>query len=91
MAATLSVFYQNVRGLRTKADDFMPNLATTKYDVVCLTETWLRDGIPDSHYFTPSYKVYRRDRDYQTTGQKYGGGVLIACESSLSSHRRPDL
>lgn len=91
MSEVLSIFYQNVRGLRTKADEFMSNLITADLDVICLSETWLCDGIPNSNYFTPNYNVYRRDRDYISTGQKLGGGVLIALHSSLESHRRFDL
>lgn len=57
MAATISVCYQNVRGLRTNADEFMPNIVTMKFDAFGLTETWLCNGIPDSNYFAPNYKV----------------------------------
>lgn len=69
----------------------MSNLITADFDVICLSETWLCDGIPNSNYFTPNYNVYRRDRDYISTGQKLGGGVLIALHSSLESQRRFDL
>lgn len=91
MAHKVSVFYQNVRGLRTKAAEFMSNLVGSPHNIFCLSETWLCNNIPDTNYFTPKFNVYRRDRDYACTGQKLGGGVLIACEVSVDSHRRFDL
>lgn len=91
MTHKLSVFYQNVRGLRTKADEFLYNSTNSSHDIICITETWLCDGISVSSYFNPSYTVYRRDRDYLCTGQTMGGGVLIATKVSVASHRRFDL
>ncbi|CAN7974975.1 unnamed protein product [Ixodes persulcatus] len=88
---TIKVYYQNVRGLRTKADEFSSNLALSSFDIICLTETWLCAEIHDSQYFTNDYTVFRRDRDYSATGQRFGGGVLIAVSSKLKSCRRQDL
>lgn len=88
---TIKVYYQNVRGLRTKADEFSSNLALSSFDIICLTETWLCAEIHDSQYFANDYTVFRRDRDYSATGQRFGGGVLIAVSSKLKSCRRQDL
>lgn len=72
-----TLYYQNVRGLRTTADDFYSNVATANYPILCLTETWLDDSCASAQYFTPGYTVFRRDRNYALTNQKRGGGVLI--------------
>lgn len=58
-----TLYYQNVRGLRTKADDFYSNVATANYPILCLTETWLDDSCASAQYFTPGYTVFRRDRN----------------------------
>ena len=32
-------------------------------DIVCVTETWLSDNVPDEQYCIPGYKLFRKDRD----------------------------
>lgn len=81
---TLSVYYQNVRGLRSKTNVFFRNIMLVEFDVVCLTETWLLPGIYDSELFDSRYNVYRCDRDYESRGNRFGGGVLIAVRRELS-------
>lgn len=80
----VSVYYQNVRGLRTKTNFFFRNITLAEYDIVCLTETWLLPGIYDSELFDSRYNVYRCDRDYTSRGDQFGGGVLIAVRKDLS-------
>lgn len=81
--APISIFYQNVRGLRTKTSVFYRNVCLNCFDVICLTETWLIDGISDSELFDGRYFVWRRDRSYLQTNQTMGGGVLIAIRREL--------
>lgn len=82
--APINIYYQNVRGLRTKTAVFFRNVCSNSYDVICLTETWLMDGISDSE-FDDGYLVWRRDRDYTHTSQMMGGGVLIAVKRGLAA------
>lgn len=44
------VYYQNVRGLRTKLIDLRmaQSVSSVIYDVIIVVETWLNDGIADS-------------------------------------------
>lgn len=49
------------------------------YDIVILTETWLRDHHLDSEIASPSWQITRFDQP----GDGRGGGVLIAVKSSL--------
>ncbi|XP_055604965.1 uncharacterized protein LOC129753190 [Uranotaenia lowii] len=81
----LSVYYQNVRGLRTKIDDFYLSAREADYDVIVLTETWLNDEIFSQQLFGDVYDVYRNDRDALTTGKRRGGGVLIAVANRWNS------
>lgn len=87
--ATISVYYQNVRGLRTKITDFYLSAIATDYDVVVLTETWLNDEICSPQLFGDLYTVYRNDRDPFSTGKSRGGGVLIAVSTRLTSSELP--
>lgn len=88
---TATLYYQNVRGLRTKSPELLCEISSCSYDIICLTETWLNEEIPSSLYFTPRYAVFRKDRDYRATGQKYGGGALIAIDCGYNAIRRSDL
>lgn len=81
----LSIYYQNVRGLRTKTGTFYTNLLCECYDIVILTETWLCEGICTSELFDNRYSVYRKDRDPTLTGRERGGGCLVAVANKFSS------
>lgn len=83
------MYYQNVRGLRSKTISFYRNLCQCSYDIILLTETWLTDSISDTELFSRDYMVWRRDRNYVQTGQSRGGGVLIAIRNNLSATPKP--
>lgn len=53
----LTLFYQNVRGLRTKLRDIYVSSAALEYDVFLL-ETWLAPEIIDSEIFCNQFNVY---------------------------------
>lgn len=45
------LYYQNCQGLRTKTNIFYRNASGCDYDIIALSETWLRDAIGDSELF----------------------------------------
>ncbi|CAH2084486.1 unnamed protein product [Euphydryas editha] len=45
MSDQLTIYYQNVRGIRTKLHDVYKNVLTCNYQVIVFTETWLNDNI----------------------------------------------
>ena len=47
------------------------------YDVICVTESWLSQDIPDSELVISGYNVFRRDRN------RHGGGIIIFVRDSL--------
>lgn len=83
----LSVYYQNVQGIKTKVSRFRSNVLSSDYDVILLCETWLTDEYSDSEVFDSRYMVYRQDRDRHLTGKKDGGGCLIAVKAKYCSQR----
>lgn len=83
-----TLYYQNVRWLRTKSSEFISQISTNSYTIVLLTKTWLEDSIPSSQYSSPCHSVFRKDRDYASMGQRYEGGVLTAMDASLCASRR---
>lgn len=72
------MYYQNVRGLRTKSNELLASTHSLEYDIVFLSETWLNDGFLDSEIFDSRFNVFRRDRNYDELDCQRGGGVLIA-------------
>ncbi|XP_055622923.1 uncharacterized protein LOC129766419 [Toxorhynchites rutilus septentrionalis] len=87
---TLSVYYQNVRGLRTKIVQLRLLLSSCDYDVLVFTETWLRADI-DSAEISPNYTFYRCDRNAISSQYSRGGGVLIAVKTHLNCEIVPML
>lgn len=48
--STLNVYYQNVRGLRTKSHQCYNNILSNSYDIIVMVESWLYDGIFDREF-----------------------------------------
>ena len=107
VSANLTLFYQNVHGLVSprNMNDIHPTLNLTKimelqsfislhkFDIIMLSETWLKPSIKNHEIFPfTNYKVFRLDRSPHTHPQdlanpnkfkRNGGGVLIAVNSEL--------
>lgn len=82
--SAINIYYQNIRGLRTKTHNFYRQLSLENYDIIILTETWLNESVCSAELFDDRYIVYRRDRN---NSKKDGGGVLIAVLKSIKSKR----
>ncbi|CAH2109043.1 unnamed protein product [Euphydryas editha] len=83
----INIYYQNVRGLRTKTEDVLKNILINNYNVIVFTETWLNSNVTNLEFIDKRYTVYRRDRLCSETTKKDGGGVLVAVSKHISSSR----
>ncbi|XP_044764402.1 uncharacterized protein LOC123320969 [Coccinella septempunctata] len=90
-SSNIKLYYQNTRGLRSKTVQFFHNVVSTDYNVICLTETWLKGGVLSGELFPGGYQVFRRDRGDAVSVKKDGGGVLVAVDSSLDASHHPEL
>lgn len=81
---SLTCYYQNVRGLRSKTNEIYKNICSNDFDVICLVETWLDGSIHDNEIFNDNYTVFRRDRDMHTSQKSYGGGSVIAISNRFN-------
>ena len=81
----ISVYYQNVRGLRTKIDDFSLASQDSGHDVIILTETNLNDDITSLQLFGTEFNVFRCDRSVDNSEKQSFGGVLIAVSKAHSN------
>jgi hypothetical protein len=62
----IDIFYQNVRGLRTKSTEIFNNVCSYDLKIICLTETWLNESNCSQNCFPELYAVYRSHRDCLT-------------------------
>ena len=81
----VTLYYQNVAGLRTKTNQTANAIRAADYDLILFTETWLNDSIFSTEIFDSSYYVYRADRNYAALNCTRGGGSLIAVRDTLGS------
>ncbi|KAI5739254.1 hypothetical protein M8J77_016910 [Diaphorina citri] len=82
-AHLLSVYYQNVRGLRTKLKDLRTNVHLENRDIFAFTETNLTESHFNSELGFDSFAVFRYDRCSASSKKKSGGGVLLAVSHSI--------
>lgn len=88
---SLDIIYQNVRGLRTKTNEFNACLLSSNADIVCVTESWLNAGFFDAELTVGPYQIFRSDRNYANSGTTVGGGCLVAYKNGLAMERLPEL
>lgn len=74
----LRIYYQNVRGIRSKTNDLLQAIKANDYNVIILTESWLKEGIFNREFIDDRYEVLRRDRSRSTSSKSDGGGVVVA-------------
>ncbi|XP_060802241.1 uncharacterized protein LOC132902173 [Amyelois transitella] len=85
----ISVIYQNVNRIRTKLPQLYHNILNSDYDVICLTETNLNQGIFDGEVIDSRYNIFRKDRlQYTNSSKEEGGGVILAIKKSFRVVRR---
>jgi hypothetical protein len=76
---TLSGYYQNVRGLKSKLSNIRLNFVSLNhYDYFILTETWLTSDINSNELGMFNFTIFRNDRNNLNSVHSKGGGVLIA-------------
>lgn len=54
------------------------------YDVITITETWLKNHHKDNEFMSDKYIVYRTDRTESSIEKEKGGGVLIAIKKEIN-------
>lgn len=69
--------------MRGDLNEILRTSSSTNYNVIVLTETWLRSDHLDSEILGPSWQVFRCDRSLKE-GQTRGGGVLVAVHNSFA-------
>lgn len=71
---TLKVIYLNATSICNKLTELTELLHSDKPDIICITETWLREDTKPAIF--NNYTIFRQDRS-----DRIGGGVLIAIKT----------
>ena len=81
----ISVLYLNARSIRNKVNELMAQIILNDYDLVAITETWLKDG-HDWELNIQGYQTIRKDR---VDGK--GGGVALLFKDGIRAIVRDDI
>lgn len=73
MNSKLKIYYQNIRGMRTKNKAFFTELIANSYDVILLSVTSLNEEFYDSQFFDNRCVVFTVDRSREGTALSRGG------------------
>ena len=76
----------NARSLVSKMNELKSVCDQSGADVVCITETWCRDAIPDAPVNLVPYTILRNDRQ-----NRVGGGVIAYVRNTLTLKHWSDL
>jgi len=77
----MQIMYTNARSLRNKLNEFKALIASNKYDIIAITETWANcvDRDFKAEFDIGGYNLFNRDR----VGRR-GGGIMIYCNKEIS-------
>ena len=77
-----NIAHLNVRGMVSKIDEVKTLLSQCQFKVLCLSETFLKENIPNSYFDIQGYEVVREDRS-----GKNGGWFIILHQKGVSLMR----
>lgn len=77
----INIYYQNVRSIKNKEDDFKELILGGLYDIICLCETWLT--IDTLNILTFANELNWKYL-YQIRKNKKGGGLLILTKPGIT-------
>ena len=76
-----SVLMGNVNSLPNKCDELLALVRNQRLywecSLMCFTETWLHENVPDSCVNVPGFSTVRADRDAKAIGKNKGGGLML--------------
>ena len=81
------LMHQNIRSLfcKNKFDMFKQQMSLADISVICLSETWLKKGLPSNVINIPNYSITRLDRSWEENGNvKKGGGLCMYINKNIN-------
>jgi exonuclease III len=85
IARSLYTFDNDLKSNRTKLDEIESVLCLQyRYDIICISETWLKSNISCEDIKINKYTVYRKDR---SDNSSYRGVAIYVVDHLLSQRR----
>ncbi len=81
-----TILNSNARSITEKVDELSIFLSLNNVQVCCITESWAKEGTPDSVYRLPGYEIFRKDRK-----DRVGGGVMVHIKDDIPYTRWSEL
>ena len=88
------ILHINCRSLINKETELLAIILETNADIICLTETWYDESVPEGFNVPEGYSIIRKDRSPEFLAKynkKKGGGVAILHKSHLKIQTKNDL
>lgn len=63
----ITFYYQNVRGMKSKTNEFSLGVLAEDFHLYLLMETWLNSNIMSAELFDDRYTIFRKDRNLELT------------------------
>ncbi|XP_036439332.1 uncharacterized protein LOC118816846 [Colossoma macropomum] len=86
-----TILLANVQSLENKLCELHARVAFQREirdcSVICLTETWLSDKVPDNAIEPAGFSLHRADRTKQLSGKSKGGGVCFLINNAWCDRR----
>ena len=82
----LHILHLNIRSLfcKNKYDMFKQQMVNSKCDIICLSETWFKQGLSSNYVHIPNYNLIRLDLAWTEGGLlKKGGGVCAYLSDTI--------
>lgn len=79
------IYYQNVRGVRTKIYELRQGISLHNYSIFSIREIWFTSNIRSEELGFHNYLVYRFDRVFTSSMSSRGGRVFLAAKRNLNS------
>lgn len=74
-----------MRSVNNKSDYIQQSTCTSIYDIIALSETWLKPCQSSNEFMSANYKTFRKDRENTSLTGHIGGGVLIALKHEIDA------
>ena len=82
----LNIYYQNVGGINIRASEYRLACSACSFDVIAVTEHWLKPETLSHQVFGSEYEVFRCNRkQFVNSLKKDGGGAAIAVRYRLDA------
>ena len=80
----MKIAHLNCRSLLPSLNSIKQLLETYDFDIMTLSETWLKNIVYDKFLTIPGYTFFRKNRVIKVGGKESGGGLLIYIKSKFS-------